>query len=72
MTYIPKDKVYIPPEWTGKQALNIWEFIEEIAMTIWDVHEDKILEAQNLIDVISEIKEPDDNDRYAEEDDIPF
>ncbi len=57
---------------TGEETGAIWEFIEEIAITIWEVHEDKILEASNIIEPTPEIPEPEDDRMYVEEDDIPF
>ena len=72
MTYIPQGKVYIPPEWTGKQALTIWEFIEEIATTIWEVHEKAILEAANIENSMLEPPEHEDDGMYTDEDYIPF
>jgi hypothetical protein len=72
MTFYQKDKIYIPTEWNGKQALAVWEFLEEIAATIWEVHEEKILKASNSMEPTPEIPEPEDDGMYADEDDIPF
>ena len=60
MTFYQKDKVYIPTEWTEKQALAIWEFLEEIATAIWEVHETGILKALHIPTIEYEKYEADD------------
>jgi hypothetical protein len=57
--------VSIPPEWTGEQAKAVIDFLEEICLTIWDVHERDILEATHQRESMLE--------RPADEDDaFPF
>lgn len=72
MTYIPKNKVHIPSEWSGKQAMAIWEFLEEIATVIWDVHERGILDAMHIDNSLLERAARGDNHDCMDEDDIPF
>ena len=72
MTFYQKDKVYIPTEWTGKQALAIWEFLEEIATAIWEVHETGILKALHIENSMLEPPDHGDDHDCMEEDDIPF
>jgi hypothetical protein len=35
----------IPKDWTGKQALTLVEFLDELSAAIWNVHEIKMLDA---------------------------
>ena len=45
------DKIQIPHDWTGNQAKTVIDLLENIALTIWDVHGNAILEdhdQQNL------------------------
>ena len=38
-------KIHIPPEWTAEQAHAVVEFLDDLSTAIWEIHEDKILEA---------------------------
>ena len=44
-----KEKLHVeltvPKDWTGKQAKTVWEFLEFIMESIWDVHGEEIDEA---------------------------
>ena len=49
--------INVPKNWSGKQAKAVIDFIEDIAQTIWDVHEIAILkehENRNLKIVLNE------------------
>jgi hypothetical protein len=80
MKYIPKDKIQIPPDWNGDQAKALWEFLEEIATAIWEIHEDAILKAFDKENAFLEQAARDDEhepvihtDFHADfDDDIPF
>lgn len=77
MTFCKVDKFYIPTEWTAKQATTVWEFLEEIATAIWEVHEKGILENINIKNSMLEPYDPsDDSDFFDQEDciddDIPL
>lgn len=41
-----KDKLHIeliiPKDWTGKQAQTVWEFLESVMESIWDIHGEEI------------------------------
>lgn len=72
MTFFQKDKVYIPTEWTGEQALAVWEFLEEIASAIWETYERGILKALNIKDEMILRAAPGDDLYDDDEDYIPF
>jgi hypothetical protein len=74
-TYVPKDKIHIPKDWTGEQAKAVWEFLEEICTAIWDVHDLKLLDAFQKEESLLE-RSASADDRLIDddhfEDDIPF
>lgn len=41
-------EVPIPKDWTGKQAKIVWEFLESIMKSVFEVHGDEIDEAAEL------------------------
>jgi hypothetical protein len=42
MTQNEHPTLTIPKEWNGKQAKTVWEFLESIMDSIWDVHGSEI------------------------------
>ena len=36
--------VHVPDDWTGEQALNVYELLHELAGGIWDHYETPIIE----------------------------
>ena len=70
-------KQLIPKNWTGEQAHAVVELLDTINAAVWDVHEEKIIDAmlkQNTVDIAPKR----DGDPVADNpdddipDDIPF
>jgi len=55
-------KVTIPPEWSGEQALAVIEFLDEISTAIWEVHDQKTLDAMTKRESLLEQPVPDEDD----------
>ena len=73
MTFFQKNKVYIPTEWTGEQAMAVWELLDEIGSAIWDVHEKAILKAMHIENsMLERAARGDDDHEPINEDDLPF
>ena len=73
MTFFQKDKVYIPTEWTGEQAMAVWELLDEIGSAIWDVHEKAILKAMHIENsMLERAARGDDGHDPVNDDDFPF
>lgn len=70
-TYVPKDNIQIPKDWTCEQAKFVWEFLGEILTTIWEVHENRILEATEREDFLLERAARGDDYKFTDED-YPF
>ena len=63
--------VDIPENWTGKEAIVVYDFLADIMEAIWERYEDKMVEIlmqeeDNPADLINEL-EPENGS-----DDIPF
>jgi len=37
--------IHIPPDWTAEQAHAVVEFLDDLSTQIWEIHEQKILDA---------------------------
>ena len=72
MTFYPKNKIYIPTEWTGEQAKAVWELLDDITSAIWDVHEKGILKAMHIENSMLERAARGEHHEPFDEDDIPF
>ncbi len=65
--------INIPSHWTGEQASAVLCLLDEIYTAIWNIHDDKILEAmldeQALLD---HVENEEDFSPCPIDDDIPF
>ena len=55
-------KVTIPLEWTGEHALTVVDFLDEISTAIWEVHDQKIVDAMNKRELLLENPIPDEDE----------
>jgi hypothetical protein len=65
-------KLTIPPEWTGEQVLAVVEFLDEISTAIWEVHDQKILDAMNKREREESVPDEEDGRPLKPEDDLYY
>jgi hypothetical protein len=63
--------VKIPENWTGKEALAVYDFLADVMEAIWERHDDQMLEIlcneeEEPVDQIDWLQQESDNDE------IPF
>lgn len=61
--------VHVPDDWTGQQALDVYELLHELAEGIWDHYETSIIK---VIDAPAPARHPPPIDSPDFDDQLPF